>query len=78
MDHGALVRAGDVSLDLRLQSGDQPAAARSNFINPTMVVFVVISLMLVTGVIEFEDIVAKKARGKCFSTSPRCSRCRRA
>src|SRR3954462_473614 len=29
----------------------------SNFINATMVVFVVISLMLLTGVIEFEDIV---------------------
>ena len=34
----------------------------SNFINPTMVVFVVISLMLLTGVIEFEDIVARKER----------------
>src|SRR5256886_7214191 len=33
----------------------------SNFINPTMVVFVVISLMLITGVIDFADIVAEKA-----------------
>ena len=32
----------------------------SNFINPTMVVFVVISLMLVTGVIDFDDIVARE------------------
>ena len=34
----------------------------SNFINPTMVVFVVISLMLLTGVIDFDDIVARKER----------------
>jgi len=47
----------------------------SNFINPTMVVFVVISLMLVTGVIEFDDIVAEKARGKYSSILPRCSHC---
>src|SRR4051795_1528980 len=33
----------------------------SNFINPTMVVFVVISLMLLTHVIEFADIIAEKA-----------------
>ncbi|HTN49046.1 MAG TPA: DASS family sodium-coupled anion symporter [Burkholderiaceae bacterium] len=33
----------------------------SNYINPTMVVFVVISLLLVTGVVEFADIVAEKA-----------------
>jgi anion transporter len=38
----------------------------SNFINPTMVVFVVISLMLVTGVIEFGDIVAEKAAWEVF------------
>jgi len=38
----------------------------SNFINPTMVVFVVISLMLVTGVIEFEDIVAEKSAWEVF------------
>src|SRR4051794_35494998 len=38
----------------------------SNFINATMVVFVVISLMLVTGVIEFADIVAEKAAWEVF------------
>jgi di/tricarboxylate transporter len=38
----------------------------SNFINPTMVVFVVISLMLVTGVIEFADIVAEKNAWEVF------------
>jgi citrate:succinate antiporter/L-tartrate/succinate antiporter len=38
----------------------------SNFINPTMVVFVVISLMLVTGVIQFEDIVAEKSAWEVF------------
>ncbi len=38
----------------------------SNFINPTMVVFVVISLMLVTGVIEFDDIVAEKSAWEVF------------
>src|SRR6266566_3765771 len=38
----------------------------ANFINPTMVVFVVISLMLVTGVIEFEDIVAEKSAWEVF------------
>ncbi len=38
----------------------------SNFINPTMVVFVVISLMLVTGVIEFEDIVAERSAWEVF------------
>src|SRR3978361_684580 len=32
----------------------------TNFISASMVVFVVISLMLVTGVIEFEDIVAER------------------
>jgi citrate:succinate antiporter/L-tartrate/succinate antiporter len=32
----------------------------SNFINATMVVFLVIALMLVTGVIDFADIVAEK------------------
>ena len=44
----------------------------SNFINPTMVVFVVISLMLLTGVIELRTSFAKRARGKYFSISPRC------
>jgi L-tartrate/succinate antiporter len=38
----------------------------SNFINPTMVVFVIISLMLVTGVIDFSDIVAEKAAWEVF------------
>jgi anion transporter len=38
----------------------------SNFINPTMVVFVIISLMLVTGVIDFADIVAEKAAWEVF------------
>src|ERR1700741_4291323 len=38
----------------------------SNFINPTMVVFVVISLMLLTGVIDFADIVAEKAAWEVF------------
>lgn len=38
----------------------------SNFINATMVVFVVISLMLVTGVIDFADIVAEKAAWEVF------------
>ncbi len=33
----------------------------SNFINPTMVVFVVISLLLVTGVVGFGEITAEKA-----------------
>jgi anion transporter len=32
----------------------------SNFINATMVVFVVVSLLLLTGVVEFADIVAAK------------------
>jgi anion transporter len=38
----------------------------SNFINATMVVFVVISLMLVTGIIDFADIVAEKAAWEVF------------
>ena len=38
----------------------------SNFINPTMVVFVVISLMLLTGVIEFDDIVREKSAWEVF------------
>src|SRR6201988_4983577 len=38
----------------------------SNFINPTMVVFVIISLMLLTGVIDFADIVAEKAAWEVF------------
>src|SRR5258708_613328 len=38
----------------------------TNFISATMVVFVVISLMLVTGVIDFADIVAEKAAWEVF------------
>jgi anion transporter len=38
----------------------------TNFINPTTVVFVVISLMLVTGVIEFDDIVSEKSAWEVF------------
>lgn len=38
----------------------------SNFINPTTVVFIVISLMLVTGVIEFHDIVSEKSAWEVF------------
>ena len=38
----------------------------SNFINATMVVFVVISLLLLTGVIDFADIVAEKSAWEVF------------
>ena len=38
----------------------------ANFISATMVVFVVISLMLVAGVIDFNDIVAEKAAWEVF------------
>lgn len=38
----------------------------SNYINATMVVFLVISLMLVTGVVEFGDIVAEKSAWEVF------------
>jgi citrate:succinate antiporter/L-tartrate/succinate antiporter len=38
----------------------------SNFINATMVVFVVIALMLVTGIIDFADIVGEKAAWEVF------------
>ncbi len=38
----------------------------SNFIHPTMVVFVVISLLLVSGVIEFRDIVSDKGAWEVF------------
>ena len=38
----------------------------SNFINPTMVVFVVISLMLLTNVIDFDDIVRERAAWEVF------------
>ncbi len=38
----------------------------SNFINPTLVVFVVICLLIVTGVIDFSDILAEKAAWEVF------------
>jgi anion transporter len=38
----------------------------ANFINATTVVFVVISLMLLTGVIAFEDIVSEKSAWEVF------------
>jgi citrate:succinate antiporter/L-tartrate/succinate antiporter len=38
----------------------------SNFISATMVVFLVISLMLVAGVVEFSDIIAEKAAWEVF------------
>jgi citrate:succinate antiporter/L-tartrate/succinate antiporter len=38
----------------------------SNFINATMVVFVIISLMLICGVIDFADVVAEKAAWEVF------------
>src|SRR4051794_11811431 len=51
-------------------TGSNPAISLpvlgSSFINPTMVVFVVIALMLVTGVIEFADIVAEKNAWEVF------------
>lgn len=38
----------------------------SNFVNATTVVFIVISLMLITGVIEFADIVSEKSAWEVF------------
>lgn len=38
----------------------------ANYINPTMVVFVVISLLLVTGVVSFADIAAEKGAWEVF------------
>lgn len=38
----------------------------SNFINPTMVVFVIISLMLLLNVITFDDIVSEKGAWEVF------------
>jgi citrate:succinate antiporter/L-tartrate/succinate antiporter len=38
----------------------------SNYINATMVVLVVISLMLVTGVVEFNDIIGEKSAWEVF------------
>jgi hypothetical protein len=48
------VTAGSVSFRILPVPG-------SNFITPTLMVFVVISLVLVAGVIEFSDIVAAVA-----------------
>ena len=51
-------------------TGSNPAISLpvlgSNFINPTLVVFVIISLLLVTGVIEFNDIVSEKNAWEVF------------
>jgi citrate:succinate antiporter/L-tartrate/succinate antiporter len=51
-------------------TGSNPAIALpglgANYINPTTVVLVVISLLLLTGVIEFGDIVAEKAAWEVF------------
>jgi hypothetical protein len=55
------VTAGSVSLNPRLESTINLPVPGSNFINPTLMVFVVISLVLVAGVIEFSDIVAAAA-----------------
>src|SRR6266571_1076266 len=66
MDHGRAGAAGDVSLDHRLQSNHHPSAAGLHLHQSTMVVFVVIALMLVTGVIEFADIVAEKSAWEVF------------
>jgi len=41
-------------------------ALGSNYINATMVVFVVISLLLVTGVVKFADITAEKSAWEVF------------
>ncbi len=38
----------------------------ANYINPTMVVFVVISLLLVTGVVDFSDIISEKSAWEVF------------
>jgi citrate:succinate antiporter/L-tartrate/succinate antiporter len=51
-------------------TGSSPSIALpwlgSNYINATMVVFVVISLMLITGVVGFSDIVAEKNAWEVF------------
>ena len=51
-------------------TGSNPAISLpllgANYINPTMVVFVVISLLLLTGVIDFADIVAEKSAWEVF------------
>jgi len=38
----------------------------SNFINPTMVVFVIISLLLLTGVVQFDDILTERSAWEVF------------
>src|SRR5262249_36931439 len=38
----------------------------SNYINPTMVVFLVISLMLITSVVDISDVVAEKNAWEVF------------
>ena len=66
MDHGSLVL---LAMFLWI-CGSNPTISLpllgSNFINPTMVVFVVISLMLLTGVIDFDDIVRERAAWEVF------------
>jgi len=51
-------------------TGSNPAIALpvlgANYINPTMVVFVIIALLLVSGVIDFGDIVAEKSAWEVF------------
>ncbi len=66
MDHGGAGAARDVPVDLRLNPNISVPLLGSNFINATTVVFVVISLMLLTGVIAFEDIVAEKSAWEVF------------
>ena len=38
----------------------------ANYMNPTMVVFVIISLLLLTGVVDFSDIIAEKSAWEVF------------
>jgi citrate:succinate antiporter/L-tartrate/succinate antiporter len=38
----------------------------ANYINPTMVVLVIVSLLLITGVVEFNDIIAEKSAWEVF------------
>jgi citrate:succinate antiporter/L-tartrate/succinate antiporter len=38
----------------------------TNYINPTMVVFVIISLLLLTGVVDFADIISDKSAWEVF------------
>jgi len=38
----------------------------ANYINPTMVVLVIVSLLLITGVVEFDDIIAEKSAWEVF------------